>query len=499
MSESFASGSAPRRRKGEPDVDSAKPAGPSEKVTQTPQWVMSRPSDREERLARAVTGGTSGRRGGDDAPSTVDAAAVRPGLESPSRPLAPGESDAAADSDRREVRVHSDGAARSSARALGAAAYTVGNNVVLGDGYAPGSTAARRLMRHELVHVAQARSDGARQVIRRDLAVAPTAPAVETMSDAAATAAVAFNRRVIVDPAEIALLRDILGVDPAVTAVDEEFSRAVARFQSGNRLSVDGRVGPVTRRALSLELLAEERGMGAAPLGRLNEGVRLRVSLDALITAADRNYAHYRGQIVGATLQQRDVCLADVAFLRRLEVTLAWDDFARCVELFGRRAPHFAALLRSPVVRSALRPAWTDSHPAVTPPGTGQHEEGGWVYLNLLSNTLSVRRQAAGAQAAINLSSPPIEAHSIVVAKFHTHPNLGPQWLAGPSAQDAIADGAHGVPDIVVGNTGLDPAVFQTFASGPDGRAHLAGGQVLPGAAGGLAPQAKIDGTEDEQ
>jgi proteasome lid subunit RPN8/RPN11 len=149
-------------------------------------------------------------------------------------------------------------------------------------------------------------------------------------------------------------------------------------------------------------------------------------------------------------------------------------------------------------VQAAIAGAWGASNVAVNPPVADQHEEGGWVYLNLLTNELSTRRQAAGAQAAIDLSAPPVQADSVVVGKFHTHPNLGPVWLATASPKDIKVDAEHGVPDIVVATTGINPAVFTTFPSGPDRRLHLAGDQGLPGLAGGLAPQAKADGTEDD-
>ena len=56
------------------------------------------------------------------------------------------------------VRVHTDGKAPESARAVNALAYTVGRDVVFGAGqYAPGTTAGRRLMAHELSHVVQQR------------------------------------------------------------------------------------------------------------------------------------------------------------------------------------------------------------------------------------------------------------------------------------------------------------------------------------------------------
>jgi len=54
------------------------------------------------------------------------------------------------------VRVHVDASAARSAQALGAAAYTVGREIVFQPGrYAPGTPAGRRLLAHELTHVLQ--------------------------------------------------------------------------------------------------------------------------------------------------------------------------------------------------------------------------------------------------------------------------------------------------------------------------------------------------------
>lgn len=54
------------------------------------------------------------------------------------------------------VRVHTDGEAATAARAVQARAYTAGHNIVFGHGeYAPSTTAGRRLLAHELVHVVQ--------------------------------------------------------------------------------------------------------------------------------------------------------------------------------------------------------------------------------------------------------------------------------------------------------------------------------------------------------
>jgi hypothetical protein len=56
----------------------------------------------------------------------------------------------------RQVRVHTDGHAAESARAVNARAYTVGQDVVFGAGeYRPETTFGRRLLAHELTHVTQ--------------------------------------------------------------------------------------------------------------------------------------------------------------------------------------------------------------------------------------------------------------------------------------------------------------------------------------------------------
>jgi hypothetical protein len=54
------------------------------------------------------------------------------------------------------VRVHADGPAAGSARAVNALAYTAGQNIVFGEAqYNPGIDGGRRLLAHELTHVIQ--------------------------------------------------------------------------------------------------------------------------------------------------------------------------------------------------------------------------------------------------------------------------------------------------------------------------------------------------------
>ena len=63
------------------------------------------------------------------------------------------------------VRIHNDAAAARSAEAVGALAYTVGQDIVFGGGqYAPRNTPGRALLAHELAHVVQQRSAAVVQV-----------------------------------------------------------------------------------------------------------------------------------------------------------------------------------------------------------------------------------------------------------------------------------------------------------------------------------------------
>jgi uncharacterized protein DUF4157 len=64
--------------------------------------------------------------------------------------------------DLETVRVHDDGPADTAARAVGARAFTVGDDVVFRSGeYQTGTAAGRRLLAHELTHVAQQRGGAA--------------------------------------------------------------------------------------------------------------------------------------------------------------------------------------------------------------------------------------------------------------------------------------------------------------------------------------------------
>lgn len=83
---------------------------------------------------------------------------VRDAVASPSRSLTAHEIPGTLGIDPSTVRVHEGAKAAESARTLAATAYTVGDHIILGDGYNAHSLDGRRLIAHELAHVAQQQS-----------------------------------------------------------------------------------------------------------------------------------------------------------------------------------------------------------------------------------------------------------------------------------------------------------------------------------------------------
>jgi hypothetical protein len=83
-----------------------------------------------------------------------------------------------------QVRVHTDAMAATSAQAVDALAYTVGNDIVFGNGrYDPHTTLGHRLLAHELTHVVQQGPTTSRP---SSLRLGATNDALEQMADQAA-------------------------------------------------------------------------------------------------------------------------------------------------------------------------------------------------------------------------------------------------------------------------------------------------------------------------
>jgi hypothetical protein len=136
------------------------------------------------------------------------------------------------------------------------------------------------------------------------------------------------------------------------------------------------------------------------------------------------------------------------------------------------QAPTAADLLNEPVVQQALEQAWIDSLPGDP---ARRHEEGGWIYMDTTTGDIVVRRAPAGAQAALDLSTPTLVPGAVVVATFHTHPNPSAEgWQPGPSAADTQSASLFGVPCLIRADDGI-------HTTGPASRrGGLTGGPGYP-------------------
>jgi hypothetical protein len=126
-----------------------------------------------------------------------------------------------------QVRVHADRAAEVSAVRLGAAAYTVGHDIVFGARVSPHTTDGQRLLAHELAHVVQQGGQPAGETP----AVSEPSDAVEADANRAATRVLAGGRPVGLGRGSVpALLRQAVA-DPfdALRAPQKQLTAADAK------------------------------------------------------------------------------------------------------------------------------------------------------------------------------------------------------------------------------------------------------------------------------
>lgn len=124
-------------------------------------------------------------------------------------------------------------------------------------------------------------------------------------------------------------------------------------------------------------------------------------------------------------------------------------------------APTAAELQANPTVQAAFATAWADS--LVNDP-VHRHEDGGFIYVNVTTGEVPVRRVPPGGRDALDSSNPPHLHDCYLVATFHTHPN--PSTLGfdpTPSSDDYLKADGSGVPWLVITDEGV-------YVAGPDRR-----------------------------
>ncbi|MDM0033711.1 DUF4157 domain-containing protein [Variovorax sp. J22P271] len=240
----------------------------------------------------------------------------------------------------------------------------------------------------------------------------------------------------------------------------------------------------IQRQALSDAATPEALTLHAWDAGGPAYGLRNRIQ--ALLDRAGATYTDYRDAIRAATPAERQFVLERRSMLADMKNALGFRELARCVELLGRRPPTFDELRRNRVVAEAIQSAWDASNVGSRDRVLQAHEEGGWVFLNLITGQLSIERAKAEGTNYIRVEPPPDVDDSVLVAIFHTHPDLGRP--APPSRPDLREDKRRGVPNLVVGNTGTKITEYQIRLSGPPARLHLASDTKIPGPSGGIAP-----------
>ena len=123
------------------------------------------------------------------------------------------------------------------------------------------------------------------QVLQRELALEQPVrdPREARFTDEQMRAALRYDRTVLTDQQEIAVLRDVLGIDRDPPVVDEDFVNALLSYQGSFGLSQDGELGPRSAAVLARELTAEADAAGDPPSGTQLRRIARRLRLRALV------------------------------------------------------------------------------------------------------------------------------------------------------------------------------------------------------------------------
>ena len=225
------------------------------------------------------------------APSIVDEV-----LRSPGRPLDPAtraSMEPRFGHDFSRVRVHSDAKAAESARSVNALAYTVGRDVVFGAGqYAPGTTAGRRLVAHELTHVVQQGEVADVPAVQARLDYAHPESASEREADAASEALMLEQPPSIAETPQVHVARQMADAGAGVRTLVGGLAGVGARFGA----AVDARLAEDEAEKAASQVVAKsdepvtlEKGKPANPCNReiLAEGTCKHLALGSRWVCCD--------------------------------------------------------------------------------------------------------------------------------------------------------------------------------------------------------------------
>jgi Domain of unknown function (DUF4157) len=361
--------------------------------------------------------------------------------------------------DFRPVRIHTDTSARRVASSIGAQAFTHRNDIYFAAGkYMPQTNAGRHLLAHELTHTIQQGHATAHKIHHG------TQPCIQRS-----------------------------GGQGGIGQLDEMLNRL--NVPEEEVISLLGSLTPsekqtVLRNNTYKGMLVSS--LGNAEMARAVDalGAELADKLDWMATEGT-DYDLIKPRIQTASSSEQLAVLRNQTVLASLRDGLwFWDDFAKCVELLGRWAPSVSTLIMDAQVQDVLETAWVKSNPGVRTIPVQQyiHEEGGWIFLNLITDDLVFRTKSGGPSSTALRVTPSVD-DSIVVAIFHTHPQLGEDFKRPPSPEDIAFGDDIGVPGII--RTEVDRK-REYFFFGPQVRRHLAGGKPrswsYPGPSGGVAP-----------
>lgn len=105
------------------------------------------------------------------------------------------------------------------------------------------------------------------------------------------------------------------------------------------------------------------------------------------------------------------------------------------LDLSFERGPDPWELLRAPSVNAEMRRAYMQSSVGMGP--ALAREQGGYIVSNPMS-IYSIVRWPVGVNNQITVPIVPTGkiGNDKIVGSFHTHPNVGPGWVQGPSPED---------------------------------------------------------------